>query len=136
MRVLVDTSVWADFFNGHPSSEAGTLARLIREEADVITCGLVAAEVLQGIRNKKSRKRIEQHFLDMDWLTPTEPATYLAAADLFRTLRSRGVTIRSLVDCLVAQLAHEHDALLLFKDRDLQQIVDSGLLEVGSLPAV
>ena len=133
MRVLVDTSVWADFLNGHPSPEAGALARLIREEADLLTCGLVAAEVLQGIRRTASRRRIKRHFLDMDWLTPTEPDTYLAAADLFRTLRRRDVTVRSLVDCLVAQLAHEHDTLLLFKDRDLERIVESRVLGIRAV---
>jgi predicted nucleic acid-binding protein len=47
MRVLVDTSVWVDFFNGHPSTQAETLARLISEDADLLTCGLVVSEVLQ-----------------------------------------------------------------------------------------
>ena len=73
MRVLVDSSAWVDFFNGHPSPQAEALARLIREEADVLTCGVVASEVLQGIRRSKSLTKIERHFLDMEWLTPREP---------------------------------------------------------------
>jgi predicted nucleic acid-binding protein len=136
MRVLVDTSAWVDFFNGQPSPEAEALARLIRDEADVLTCGVVAAEVLQGIRRSKSLKRIEEHFRDMEWLSPSEPNTYLEAADLYRQLRSKGVTIRSTIDCIIARLAEENDALLLSKDRDLQLIVDSKLLDVRSLPLV
>jgi hypothetical protein len=46
MRVLADTSVWVVFFNGHFSREAETLAHLIREEADVVTCGLIVFEAL------------------------------------------------------------------------------------------
>ncbi len=134
MRVLVDTSAWVDFFNGHPSPQADALAQLIREEADVLTCGVVAAEVLQGIRRSASLAKIERHFLDMEWLTPREPETYLEAANLYRNLRSQGLTIRSTIDCVIARLAEENGALLLSKDRDLQLIIDSKLLNLRSLP--
>ncbi len=134
MRVLVDTSAWADFFNGHPSPQAQALADLIREEADVLTCGLVVAEVLQGIRRSATLRRIREHFLEMEWLTPREPETYLNAADLYRRLRRRGVTIRSMIDCTLAVLAVEHDVLVLSKDRDLMRIAESGLVRLRTYP--
>lgn len=134
VRVLVDTSVWVDFFNGHPSRHAETLAQLIREDADLVTCGLIVAEVLQGLRRAKSLSTIENHFREMEWLSPTEPDTYLEAADLFRRLRARGLTIRSTIDCVIANLAAHHDALILAKDRDLAIIVESNLLELRSMP--
>jgi len=134
MRVLVDTSVWVDFFNGHPSRQADTLAQLIRDEADLVTCGLIVSEVLQGLRRARSLEPIETHFREMDWLSPEEPNTYLEAADLFRRLRGRGVTIRSTIDCVIAILAARHDALILSKDRDLTLIVKSNLLGLRSMP--
>ena len=134
MRVLVDTSAWVDFFNEHPSAEAEALAELIREEADVLTCGVIVAEVLQGLRQTKTRSTIEGHFLDMEWLTPREPATYIKTAELYRELRSRGITIRSTIDCLIARLAHDHRTMILSKDRDIRLIIESGLLEVKALP--
>jgi len=134
VRVLVDTSAWVDFFNGHPSPEAEALSRLIREEADVLTCGVVVAEVLQGLRKSKTLTQIEQHFLDMEWLTPIEPETYVDAAGLYRSLRSKGVTIRSTIDCMIAGLADENDVLLLSKDRDLRLIIESDLLNLKALP--
>lgn len=136
MRVLVDTSVWVDFFNGYSGREAETLSRLIREDADLVTCGLIVSEVLQGLRSGKSLSAIESHFREMDWLTPTEPETYVEAAELFRRLRSRGLTIRSTIDCVIAKLASDHDALLLSKDRDLTLIVESKLLNLRSMPVV
>ena len=136
MRVLVDTSAWVDFFNGHPSPEADTLARLIDEEVDLLTCGVIAAEVLQGLKRTKTLRAIEGHFLEMDWLTPREPETYVQTANLYRELRSLGVTIRSTIDCLIARLAHEHKVLLLSKDRDIRLIIESGVLEVKALPVV
>lgn len=136
MRVLVDTSVWVDFFNGHPSQEAETLAHLIHEEADLVTCGLIVSEVLQGLRQVKSLSTIEEHFREMDWLSPKEPDTYIEAANLFRRLRTRGVTIRSTIDCVIANLAAEHDALVLSKDRDLTLIIESHLLDLRSMPVI
>jgi predicted nucleic acid-binding protein len=70
----------------------------------------------------------------MEWLTPTEPDTYIAAAHLFRQLRARGVTIRSTIDCVIASLAAAHDALILGKDRDLAMIIESNLLRVQAMP--
>ncbi|HVR41471.1 MAG TPA: PIN domain-containing protein [Thermoanaerobaculia bacterium] len=134
MRVLVDTSVWVDFFNRHPSAQTETLASLLEEEADVVTCGLIVAEVLQGLREAKSRSAIETHFREMEWLSPEEPETYIEAASLFRRLRARGITIRSTVDCVIAYLAAQHDVLLLAKDRDLSLIVESKLLDLRSMP--
>lgn len=134
MRVLVDTSVWVDFFNRHPSPEAEALKRLIIDEVEILTCGVVAAELLQGIRRAGSISQLEKHFCDMGWLTPEEPETYLRAASLYRRLRSSGITIRSTIDCLIALLAEQNGALLLFKDRDLRNIVESGYLGVRALP--
>ncbi len=134
MRVLVDTSVWVDFFNGHPSRQADTLANLIREEADLVTCGLIVSEVLQGLRQAKSLLNVERHFREMDWLSPKEPDTYIEAADLFRRLRARGITVRSTIDCVIAILTARHDCLILSKDRDLTLIVESKLLILRSFP--
>ena len=134
MRVLVDTSVWIDFFNGHPSSEAETLAGLIEDEVELLTCGVIVAEFMQGIRDSEALGKLEFHFQDMDWLTPEEPQTYLSAADLYRRLRARGITIRSTIDCLIAVLAKEHGAFVLAKDRDIRMIVESGLLDLREFP--
>lgn len=134
MRVLVDTSVWVDFFNEFPSSEAQLLERLIEGEIQLVTCGVVIAEFFQGIRREETRPDLEQQFRLMPLLHPREPETYFAAAELFRDLRARGVTIRSTNDCLIALLAEEHDVLLLAKDRDLVHILDSGLCGAKGLP--
>jgi predicted nucleic acid-binding protein len=136
LKVLVDTSVWVDFFNDHHSPQADTLAALIDDEVDIVTCGVIVAEVLQGFRNTRIVATIERHFSEMEWLTPEEPATYLAAAALFRDLRSRGVTIRSTIDCLIACLAGTGGALLLYKDRDLDRILESKLTGARALPSV
>jgi len=132
MKVLMDTSVWVDFFNDHPSQEAQGLASLIQDEVEIVTCGLVLTEFFQGIRDRRSLQRLEVYFRDMVNLEPREPETYFAAAELYRDLRARGVSVRSTVDCLIARLAEEAGVSLLAKDRDMRLILDSGLCAVRS----
>ncbi|MSP59398.1 MAG: PIN domain nuclease [Myxococcales bacterium] len=127
VRILVDTSVWVDFFNGHRSREADTLARCIEEREDIATCGVILAEFFQGIRRREDLRALEAYFREMPSLAPRDPDTYLAAAALFRNLRAKGVTVRSTIDCLIARLAEEHDTLILARDRDLAAILGSGL---------
>jgi predicted nucleic acid-binding protein len=134
MRVLVDTSVWADFFNDAPTPEAELLARLIDDEVELVTCGVVIAEFFQGIRRSSSLPDLERHFRDMECLTPREPDSYLDAAALFRKLRASGVTVRSTIDCLIVTLAVEHNAFLLARDRDVRYILESGLTKARTLP--
>ncbi len=134
MRVLVDTSVWIDFFNRQSSREADALTRLLEDEVEIVTCGVVVAEFLQGIRHSEALAMLEGHFRDMECLTPREPDSYFAAAGLYRDLRARGVTVRSTIDCLIAILAAEHGALLLARDRDLAGILESGLTAARAMP--
>ncbi len=128
MRVLVDTSAWAEFLNGASSPAARAVDRLLAGDDDVVTCGLVAAEVFQGI--KHDREELEAFFRKMTFLEPAGIDTYLKAADLHRTLRRRGITIRSTIDCFLAVLAAENRCDMLFRDRDLTLILDSGLLDL------
>lgn len=133
MRVLVDTSVWIDFFNDHKCAATETLAQLIEDEIELLTCGVIVSEFLQGIRNLKTLAVLKTQFFDMDWLTPVEPDTYVEAANLFRQLRAKGVTIRSTIDCLIAQLASANDAFLLSKDCDMEMILQSGITRAKPL---
>lgn len=130
MNVLVDTSVWIDFLNGHPSPEAAELRRLL-DEQNVVTCGLIVAEIFQGLRRDRSLEPLESRLRELDVLEPQGLDTYFVAAALYRALRARGVTIRSTIDCLIAVLAAQHRCYLLTRDRDMKAIIDSGL--VGSL---
>jgi predicted nucleic acid-binding protein len=68
---------------------------------------------------------------------PKEPPgihLYLRAAELYRALRERGRTVRSTVDCIIAAIAEESGAELLARDRDMDAILDSGLLKVQRWP--
>ena len=135
MRVLVDTSVWADFLNGFPSPAADALAQFLQGDDDVCTCGIVVAEVFQGLRRDRGRDTIQRSFEDLTYVEPPGIHLYLRAAELHRALRERGRTVRSTVDCIIAAIAEEGGCALLARDRDMDAIIDSGLLKTTRWPA-
>jgi predicted nucleic acid-binding protein len=131
VRVLVDTSAWVDFLNGFPSPAADAVAELLQGDDDVCTCGIVVAEVFQGLRRDRERDAIRRSFEDMTFLEPPGIRLYLRAAELFRGLRERGKTVRSTIDCIIAAIAEDGGCDLLARDRDMDAILDSGLLKAG-----
>lgn len=133
MNVLVDTSVWVDFLNGHRSSEAAALKSLL-DQGNVVTCGLVVAEIFQGLRRDQSLAPLESRLRLLHVLEPRGLDTYLVAAGLFRALRAKGITIRSTIDCLIAVLAAQHRCFILARDRDMKAILNSGLVGLRAWP--
>jgi hypothetical protein len=131
LRVLVDTSAWVDFLNGHASPAADALAELLAGDDEVCTCGIVVAEVFQGLRRAEGRAAIRRSFEDLAFLEPSGMPLYLRAAALYRGLRERGKTVRSTVDCIIAALAEENDCSVLARDRDMDVILESGLVRVA-----
>ena len=129
MRVLVDTSAWVDFLNGFASPAADALGELLQGDDDVCTCGIVVAEVFQGLHRDPGRATIQRSFEDMTFLEPPDIHLYLRAAQLYRRLREKGKTVRSTVDCIIAAVAEDGGCDLLARDRDMDAILDSGLLK-------
>jgi len=115
--VLVDTTVWIDFFRGKATPEVGEVERLLREGEDICTCGVVLTEVLQGVREDDDYRRTLARFHAFLFLS-MDRETFVRAAELYRSLRRKGVTIRKPVDCMIAAVCLEHDAELLHNDRD------------------
>jgi predicted nucleic acid-binding protein len=127
--VIVDTTVWVDFFRGKNTPEVGILERLVTEDEDICICGVILTEVLQGIRSDaeyiETLSRFDSFlFLDLN------RQTFIKAAQLYRTLRRRGITSRKPVDCMIAAVAIEHDIPLLHNDRDFDPIEKICGLEV------
>jgi predicted nucleic acid-binding protein len=134
VSVLVDTSAWVDYLNGFASPAADALTDLLRGDEDICTCGIVVAEVFQGLRRDRERGAIQRSFQDLLFLEPSGIELYLRAAELYRSLRKQGVTVRSTVDCIIAALAEEADCALLARDSDMDAILDSGLLKADRWP--
>lgn len=129
MRVLVDTSAWVDFLNGQASPERQALADLVAGQDELCTCGVIVAEVFQGLRRDKGRDELQRLFRDLLFLEPSGIELYLRSAEIYRLLRQRGATVRSTIDCLIAALAEENGSYILARDRDLEAILRSGLVK-------
>ena len=120
--ILVDSSVWISFLNGVNTAEAAFLAVCIAEDRPLIIPGLVRTEVLLGARTEAEALRISQSLSAYPLVPEPTPTDYEHAAAIYRTCRARGLTIRSAIDCLIAQLCLRDDYELLAKDRDFDAI--------------
>jgi len=131
--MMVDTSVWIDFFNGHPSAQAQRLSKAIEDNESISLPGLVLTEILLGLQNDEQAQRIAlllEAFTDA--LEPSR-ADHIAAAALYRACRAKGITIRSTIDCVIAQQCLRDDQALLAKDRDFERIAEVSALKLVQL---
>ncbi len=83
------------------------------------------------MRKDKSRAEIESLFEELTFLEPFGLPLYLRAAEIYRLLRKKGKTIRSTIDCILAAIAEENDCFVLARDRDMETILRSGLVEAA-----
>jgi len=120
--LVVDTSVWVDFLNGHRSLEAEYLGACLSDDVPIVLPGLVRAEVLAGLRTDAEAERIASLLEAFDAAPEPAAADYVAAASLYRGCRQVGAVVGSLVDCLIAQVCLAHGYVLLTKDRDFRRI--------------
>jgi len=119
--ILVDTSVWIDFFNGKELPHVETLEKLISQEADIAICGVILTEVLQGISNDKEHN-LTQTYLQALVMLEIKNDLWLYAAEIYRNLRKKGLTVRKINDCIIAATALHYDCLLLHNDKDFTTI--------------
>lgn len=113
--VLVDTSVWIEFFRKGTSFDLEKVVSL----DDIVTCLPIVQEVLQGIRDEQTFRRTREAMLAFPCLeSPIGSAVFEDAIGLYRTARRRGVTIRSSVACLIAAVALRSGLAVMHRDRD------------------
>lgn len=121
--ILVDTSALVPFFRGTDTDAARYLANALEADVPVFLTPVIVQEVLQGARDEKEWATLNRHLGAQALVHPSDPLlTHRRAARIYFDCRRRGLTVRSTIDCLVAQLALEHDLALLQDDRDYQAI--------------
>lgn len=118
--VLVDTSVWVAVFRDATGGERNTLKSIVGDDEVVLT-RFNQLELLQGARDEPEWRLLESYLDGQEYLE-AQPDTWQQAARIFFELRRRGRTVRSPIDCCIAQLAIEHGALLVHRDRDFETI--------------
>ena len=130
--ILVDSSVWVDYFNGTISPETDLLDAVLGSEPVAIS-DLILTEVLQGFRSDSDYNQAKSLLTGLTVFEMLGQDMAIRAADNYRALRRRGVTIRKTVDCIIATFCIERGLPLLYSDRDFEPFVRAlGL--VSALP--
>ncbi len=120
--ILVDSSVWIDYFRGSVTAETDLLDSLLGIEPLAIG-DLILAEVLQGTSSERDFDRVRRRLKTLELIVIGGEAIAIQAARNYRALRSQGITIRKTIDTLIATHCIEDNLQLLFSDRDFDPFV-------------
>ena len=115
--ILVDSTVWIDYFNGRITLETTTLDRLLSTE-EVIIGDIILAEVLQGFRSDQDFETARQACMKFSQVSLLNPNLAVQSASNYRQLRKAGITVRKTIDCFIATFCIENNIELLHCDRD------------------
>ena len=129
--ILVDSSVWIDYFNGVASPGAERLDALLGVEP-LVTGDLILAEVLQGFGAEQDFQQARALLESFDVVSLAGRDVCIQAADHFRTLRRKGVTIRKTIDTIIATCCIRNGYVLLHNDRDFDAFVEHLGLRVAA----
>jgi predicted nucleic acid-binding protein len=117
--LVVDSSVWIDFFNGIDRPSVGHLRQLLDHgEVRIVVPDLVLFEVLRGFRHERDLRQARQLMMTLDVESTGGSGLALAAAAHYRALRAQGTTVSSAIDVLLAAWCIEQDYALLHRDQD------------------
>jgi predicted nucleic acid-binding protein len=114
---IVDTTVWIDYLGGRSNPETEWLDRELTQQRFGLT-DIILCEILQGIREDATFRQVQLELSNFEIFPTGGVELAVAAAKNYRTLRSRGTTVRKTIDCLIATFCLTEGYSLLHRDRD------------------
>lgn len=114
--ILIDTSIWIHVFRDKTWQYSQRFYDTIGEQ-DIVFTRFQQLELLQGCRDKREWGLLSEYLEGQDYIE-MQPHTWQAAARIYYDLRKQGLTVRSPIDCCIAQIAMENHLLLIHNDRD------------------
>jgi predicted nucleic acid-binding protein len=130
--LLVDTSVWIEVFRKRRPLRLEDHAAI----EEVVTCLPVLQEVLQGFREEDAFQVAREAMLALPIVeSPLRLDVFEEAAQLYRSARRAGLTVRSGIDCLIGVCALRHGLTLLHHDRDFDQLANISSLKARNVSA-
>jgi predicted nucleic acid-binding protein len=121
--ILIDTSVWIDFFNGIESDNTKIFSDYLENDLPIYICPIIIQEILQGIKSDKEYKQVKDYLFALNVLNDDAIESALGAVKIYRKLRQKGITVRKSNDCLIAYYSMKYSLKILHKDRDFDNIV-------------
>ncbi len=120
--ILVDTSVWIDYFNGNINAHTDILDTALIE-GTVAIADIIFLEILQGFRADKDYEKARNTLATLDQHSIFSSHMVERCAENYRSLRKKGITIRKTNDVIIATYCIEHQMSLLYLDRDFDPFV-------------
>lgn len=120
--ILADTSAWVEYDRATASGADQRVSELIAGDGTLAVTEPVVMEVMAGARTNDREDDLRRLLLRFQLLQFDAAADFDAAARIYRQCRRAGVTPRGLIDCMIASVAHRHDAVLLAHDADLSRV--------------
>ncbi len=120
--LIFDTSIWIEAFQNRLSPASILLRNYVQHNHEILLTPTIIQEVLQGIRNDHEYSQVKNSLLGFRLLNVQPLDAAIGAADLYRSLRKKGLTIRKPNDCLIAYYAIHHDVALIHNDSDFDLI--------------
>ncbi len=117
--ILVDSSVWIDYFRGTATPQVERLDALLGAEPLAVG-DLMVAEVLQGFQSDRDFNRAKRLLMTFETVNIVDLPTAVQAARNYRALRARGITVRKTIDTLIATCCIRNGHILLHSDRDFE----------------
>jgi predicted nucleic acid-binding protein len=120
--ILVDSSVWIDYFNGKITPQTDWLDSALGREI-IILGDLVLTEVLQGFKNDRDFNEAKELLSNFQFMEMLGRELAIKSAENNRFLRKKGVTVRKSVDVMIGTFCIHHDISLLHDDQDFAPLV-------------
>ena len=123
--ILVDTSVLIDLFGGKKNASTRKFSIVLQGGIPFGITSFIYQEILQGAKSEKEFRLLKKYLETQRFYHPKDPvASFAAAAKIYFDCRRKSVTIRSTIDCLIAQTAIEHNLSLLHNDSDFDAMAN------------
>lgn len=131
--ILPDTSAWIEYFRASGSPVHRAMVRALSEDLDVVSTGIVVMELLAGETSEGDVAATRSLLLEYPMIPAHAAHDFEHAAEIYRSCRSAGDTVRQLTDCLIAASAIKAGATVLHADRDFDAIARHSDLRVEPL---
>lgn len=127
--ILVDSSVWIDYFNGQTTWQTNMLDNLL-SNVQIIMGDLILTEILQGFRSDKDYEKAKSYLSILPFYEIGGYQVAINSAQNYRALRKKGITVRKTIDIIIGAFCILNDVSLLHDDRDFKPMVDHLSLKV------
>lgn len=127
---MADTSVWIDFLNNSKNRQTEKLSEILEGDTELFICPQIIQEILQGIQNDKDFLLLKEKLFSLNVLVLDPVETAVGAAEIYRSLRKKGISIRRSNDLLIAYYCIYFNIPLLHRDRDFDKISKNSQLKL------